>query len=549
MLTLLQAAGLPECGGKAATLGRLAAAGVPIPAGIVLTGDEAASIAAGRSDGLCGELARWGRLHAPYGLIVRSSAAGEDSDDASFAGLFTSCFTPPASGGVAQAVTQVHGCAGSEAVRGYAAALGIEPPTHMAVLVQTAIRPACSGVMFTAWSGGWRIEATLGLANLLVAGECVPDVIETGPAGQVSRHIAEKYAAALPATTGELDTLPGEWAGWPGGGRAKLVFSRGGLIYTRPPRHLINEPAVNAATEAALLALARDAQDSLGTQALDIEWACDGTGKLWLVQARPATHTGPTHSTSQTPPSAAPAAGRVLMGQAASPGTATGPATIILDPAHAEQMPGNAILVSGAARPELVPALLKAAGIACSDAGLLCHTAIVARELGKPCVTGLLTAPETVRDRQHVTVDGDTGTLTVHDGPVTTPATVPPDATPPDQPRRQPAGMRVIARLPEAGCSPQEGGPLALALDHETASLLDDPAALVQAGIVAVLLPAGADIPAGLGSAGRDELPGAAALVWLTPPPAGTPGFPPLWAGLPGEQVTAVLLADKETSA
>src|SRR5260370_21879488 len=146
----------------------------------------------------------------------------------------------------------------------------MEPPPHMAVLVRVAIRPACSGVMFTAWRSGGRIEATLGLANLLVAGECVPDVIETGPAGQGSRRIVEKYAAALPATTGELDTWPGEWAAWPGGGLAKLVFSRDGLIYTRPPRHLINEPAVSAATEAALLALAVHAQDSLGTQALDI---------------------------------------------------------------------------------------------------------------------------------------------------------------------------------------------------------------------------------------------------------------------------------------
>lgn len=543
MLTLREAAAFPAAGGKAHVLGRLHAAGAPVPDGLVLLPEEAARIAAGDGGELCERLAHWGAEHAPDGLAVRSSAAGEDGQHASFAGLFASRFTPAAPERIAEAVSEVHASLHSRTVQDYAAALGVEPPSRMAVLVQAAVRAACSGVLFTRWTAdGWRIETTLGLATLLVAGDCAPDVVEPGPVhGEAVEQVAEKYAAALPAARGEPDMPPGEWIDWPGGGRAKLVFSGDGLIYVRPPRELINAPALDPYGREALLALGERAHAVLGAGPLDIEWARDGGGDLWLVQARPATrsHGSPREGAHQPAlPTARPdGAPTVLPGQGASPGTATAPAAVIMDAAQAERMRDGDILVTGPARPELVPALLQASGIACADVGLLCHTAIVARELGKPCVTGLLNAPETVLDGQPVTVDGDAGTLTLHpDGGMTAPR--PP--APPSQHRSTPEGLQVVTRPP---ASPSDT-PLVLALDHQTRTLLDEQPldTLTEAGVAAVLLPSGTAPPRRLLDLGArlTMLSDGIGLLWLTRPPPEWAARPPtVWAGLPGGPLTS----------
>ncbi|GAA4082983.1 PEP/pyruvate-binding domain-containing protein [Actinomadura miaoliensis] len=551
MLTLREAAASPTSGGKAHVLGRLQVAGVPVPDGLVLLPDEVARIAAEDGGELCERLARWATEHAPHGLVMRSSAAGEDGQHASFAGLFASRFTPAVPERIAEAVSEVHDSLHSPTVQDYAAALGVEPPARMAVLVHTAVRAACSGVLFTRWSmDSWRIETTLGLATLLVAGDCAPDVIEPGPAdGETVEQIAEKYAAALPAARGELDMPPGEWIDWPGGGRAKLVFSGDGLIYARPPRELINAPALDPHGRKALLALADRAHTVLGAGPLDIEWARDGDGNLWLVQARPATRSPDTprdDARQPAPQSARPdGAPMVLAGQGASPGTATASATVIMDAEQAERMRDGDILVSGPARPELVPALLRASGIACADVGLLCHTAIVARELGKPCVTGLLTAPETVIDGQLVTVDGDAGTLTLHPDGGTTAPQLP---EPPSQHRRTPEGLQVVTQPP---ASPSDT-PVVLALDHQTRALLDEQPldTLISVGVAAVLLPAGTTPPRRLVDLGArlTMLSDGIGLLWLTQPPPEWATQPPLvWAGLPGGPLTSRTSAEGDS--
>ena len=91
MLPLAAATDHRIAGRKAATLARLAAAGFPVPPGVVVpaaifehaTGER--EVPADVAAGLLTAVRGWGEVP----LAVRSSGVDEDSADASYAGLFT----------------------------------------------------------------------------------------------------------------------------------------------------------------------------------------------------------------------------------------------------------------------------------------------------------------------------------------------------------------------------------------------------------------------------------------------------------------------------
>jgi len=103
----------------------------------------------------------------------------------------------------------------------------------------------------------------------------------------------------------------------------------------------------------------------------------------------------------------------VLHGEAASGGVAEGCARVIADPTTAEDtlQPGE-ILVAAATDPSWTTLFVGAAAVATDLGGALSHGAIVARELGLPCVTNLRTATTMIRTGDIVCVDGNRGTVT-----------------------------------------------------------------------------------------------------------------------------------------
>ncbi len=60
-------------------------------------------------------------------------------------------------------------------------------------------------------------------------------------------------------------------------------------------------------------------------------------------------------------------------------------------------------------RPEYVPAMRKAAAIVTDEGGLLCHAAIISRELGIPCVTGTRIATKVFKDGDLIEVRANHG--------------------------------------------------------------------------------------------------------------------------------------------
>ncbi|MDH5310344.1 MAG: PEP-utilizing enzyme [Gammaproteobacteria bacterium] len=106
---------------------------------------------------------------------------------------------------------------------------------------------------------------------------------------------------------------------------------------------------------------------------------------------------------------AAPVAdGLELSAQACSPGLSRGPVKVVRDPRAADIRSGD-ILVAARTDPGWVTLFPAAAGIIMERGSLLSHTAIVARELGIPCVVGADGACDWLRDGDWVELDGTAG--------------------------------------------------------------------------------------------------------------------------------------------
>lgn len=89
-----------------------------------------------------------------------------------------------------------------------------------------------------------------------------------------------------------------------------------------------------------------------------------------------------------------------------------GKAKIIFDPKSSNINDGD-ILVTSMTRPEFLPLMQKAMAFITDEGGITCHAAIVAREMGKPCVIGTRVATKVLKDDDYIEIDADKGTVRV----------------------------------------------------------------------------------------------------------------------------------------
>ena len=75
-------------------------------------------------------------------------------------------------------------------------------------------------------------------------------------------------------------------------------------------------------------------------------------------------------------------------------------------------MQNGEILVTRMTSPDWVPIMRRAAAIVTDAGGMTSHAAIVARELGLPCIVGAHDATRALANGVVVTVDGSAGTVT-----------------------------------------------------------------------------------------------------------------------------------------
>jgi pyruvate,water dikinase len=291
-----------EAGGKGASLARLAAMGLPVPPGFVVccgaleqaldertaqlraaiapAGDESQlADCAARAQEIMRAVAlpdamerdvraRYAELGDDVPVAVRSSAASEDGDTASFAGQQETYLNVRAGDDV---IARIHDCWASfftERALFYRARKGSLDDLGMAVVVQELVPADVAGVMFTVDPVQGRkdrilVEAVLGLGEAVVSGEVTPDHYVLKRDGRVARQT--------------IATQPFMIRGVAGGGVEQLELSpeEGG------------RRKVDDATLAELAELGCRLQERLGGPQ-DVEWAIGG-GRLYVLQARPVT--------------------------------------------------------------------------------------------------------------------------------------------------------------------------------------------------------------------------------------------------------------------
>ncbi|MFF0344545.1 PEP/pyruvate-binding domain-containing protein [Kribbella sp. NPDC004875] len=362
MLVPLTAATPDRCGAKAATLGTLLRAGLPVPDGVVIPFNSSFG------DGL----GRWLESVGNPPVAVRSSASNEDTAGRSAAGQHDSFLGVQGVAAVADAVRACLASLWSPRATAYRGA----SDASMAVIVQLHVDADVSGVMFTDPAGSTLIESSWGLGPSVAEGRVTPDSYRVAPDGSVTSTIADKPTS---------------------------LHREGSRVVTRDvPTIQRRAPTLSAAAATHLAGLAQQVTTLLGPSQ-DIEWALTGETP-WLLQSRPITTNPPTP--------AEPVTGeRVLTGTPGSRGTATGPARVVLGQGDFAQVRPGDILVCRFTDPAWTPLLTIAAGVVTETGGVLSHAAIVARERGIPAVLGVPHATTRLRNHPHLTIEGTTGTI------------------------------------------------------------------------------------------------------------------------------------------
>jgi pyruvate,water dikinase len=318
--TAIKLSSLPIVGGKAANLGEMINAGLPVPPGFCITTTAYALVAEGSQlEPILDELAatdandtarlaklattaRTRLLEAPIPIqiqeviteayrtlgdgesvpvAVRSSATAEDLPYASFAGQQETYLNIVGTDALITAVRHCWASLWTDRAVSYRANNSIDQRhVHLAVAIQRMVDATVAGILFTAnpLTGKRRqavIDANPGLGEAVVSGEVNPDhfVINTGSGEIVERRIGDKRVA--------IQAMVG-----------------GGTQRIEQPA-LPNEACLTDEQIQTLADLGEKIEVHYG-QPQDIEWAIDTSGRLWLTQSRPITTLFPLPATAPT---------------------------------------------------------------------------------------------------------------------------------------------------------------------------------------------------------------------------------------------------------
>ena len=337
-------------------------------------------------------------------VAVRSSATAEDLPDASFAGQQETFLNVVGIEDVLVRIREVFASLYNDRAIAYRVHHGFKhEDVFLSAGVQLMVRSdiGASGVLFTLdTESGFRdvvfVTSSYGLGENVVQGAVNPD---------------EFYVYKPTLTAGKPAIL-----------RRTLGSKQIRMVYSdKPGERVRNEDTPLelqrrfSITDADVEELAKQSlviEKHYG-RPMDIEWAKDGgTGKLYIVQARPETVKSRARST-QIERYLLEERGNVLVeGRSIGQKIGAGTARVVRNLAEMASFQAGDVLVADMTDPDWEPIMKRAAAIVTNRGGRTCHAAIIARELGVPAVVGCGDATDLIPDGKEVTVscaEGDTG--------------------------------------------------------------------------------------------------------------------------------------------
>jgi len=412
----------PVAGGKGANLGELTAAGLPVPAGFVVTGqaylhaldaaglrqrlgdvvakadiDDSSALKIA-SDELRATVYRAGvpddvqtavmqafkALGDGARVAVRSSATAEDTAEASFAGM-NATFTNVVEETLIPRILDCWASLWSSRVVAYRHSLGLSDEPTIAVVVQRMVDSEAAGVMFTVDPISQErtrmlIEGAYGLGEVVVGGQVEPDTYFVGRPRDPSKLDLQVLSARI-------------------GSKAFMIVRQADGTEARQdvPQAQREARVLDDAQVLEVAGLGLRIEKHYGSPQ-DVEWALQG-GKIYIVQSRPITTL------------AAEAGTPLLSGLGASPGRVAGKVRIMRELQADAKIGKDEILVAEMTSPDWVPVMRHAGALVTDEGGMTCHAAIVSRELRIPCIVGTGNATRLLKSSQLVTVDGSRGTV------------------------------------------------------------------------------------------------------------------------------------------
>ncbi|MCF8063076.1 MAG: phosphoenolpyruvate synthase [Deltaproteobacteria bacterium] len=354
-------------------------------------------------------------------VAIRSSATAEDLPDASFAGQQDTYLNIRGRLRVLDACRKCFASLFTNRAISYRHDKGFDQfDVALSIAVQKMVRSdsACSGVIFsidteTGFKDAVFITGAYGLGENVVQGIVNPDEFYV-----FKPTLREGKRAIISRKAGDRDI--------------KMVYSMEddatvknvATTLTERHRYVLEDDEILQLAEWACLIEDHYSDEADHFKPMDIEWAKDGdgetvgTGKLFIVQARPETIHSRKEEGSHYESYHLREDGEILTtGTAVGTKVGQGVVNVIETTAEIGRFERGQVLVTNMTDPDWEPIMKIAAAIVTNKGGRTCHAAIVSRELGIPCVIGTGNADEVVKLGQEVTVsccEGETGY--VYDG-------------------------------------------------------------------------------------------------------------------------------------
>lgn len=333
-------------------------------------------------------------------VAVRSSATAEDLPSASFAGQHETYLNVRGEEELLKAVKNSYASLFTDRAIMYREEKGFK---HMDIGLSTGVQKmvrsdlASSGIMFTldtetGFSNVVLINSIFGIGEMIVKGLITPDefyvfkpTLKQGYRAIIRKDLGRKTKKYIYSKKAGIKEV--------------IVSKKNQLKFSLSDDEILTLAKWGVIIEEHYSKIQKKWMPQ------DIEWAKDGkTGELFIVQSRPETvHSiaGNVYEEYKIKTIKKP----ILNGIAIGNKIGTGKVRIIRNASKLSEFKKGEILVTKMTDPDWTSVFPMASAVITDEGGKTCHSAIISRELGVPCIVGTGNATKILKNGQEVTVD------------------------------------------------------------------------------------------------------------------------------------------------